>query len=254
MNFREFTQKEIEYEKKLAQDYRRKIKTLPGGCLNCKRTEYYLVENKTRKQTYIPKKQGDVVDEIKLRKRLEISISVLENNITAQEKMLMKYRPYEFDDIEKIIPKVYRTESVPAGEKVNIKEGIKLFDDGVIHLTSFGLKVRSKSEVMIAEFLKSRKVEFEYEKPLVLKDTLGERVTVHPDFTFTNRYGDKLYWEHFGLRGSQKYRTDTLKKIETYIINGIMPSVQLITTAENADGSIDAGVIMRTIEMIEKIL
>ena len=27
MNFREFTQKEIEYEKKLAQDYRRKIKT-----------------------------------------------------------------------------------------------------------------------------------------------------------------------------------------------------------------------------------
>lgn len=53
MNFREFTQKEIEYEKKLAQDYRRKIKTLPGGCLNCKRTEYYLVENKTRKQTYI---------------------------------------------------------------------------------------------------------------------------------------------------------------------------------------------------------
>lgn len=31
MNFREFTQKEIEYEKKLAQDYRRKIKTLPGG-------------------------------------------------------------------------------------------------------------------------------------------------------------------------------------------------------------------------------
>ena len=100
MNFREFTQKEIEYEKKLAQDYRRKRKTLPGGCLNCKRTEYYLVENKTRKQTYIPKKQGDIIDEIKLRKRLEISISVLENNITAQEKMLMKYRPYEFDDIE----------------------------------------------------------------------------------------------------------------------------------------------------------
>ena len=67
---------------------------------------------------------------------------------------------------------------------------------------------------MIAEFLKSRKVEFEYEKPLVLKDTLGERMTVHPDFTFTNRYGDKLYWEHFGLLGSQKYRTDTLKKMK----------------------------------------
>ena len=258
MNFKEMTQREIEYEKRLAQDYKRKVKTLPGGCLNCKRTEsgaeYYLVERKTRKQTYVPKNQENMVDEIKLRKRLEISISILEKNIAAQEKMLMKYQPYEFNNIEKIIPKIYRTQPPPTEEKVHIKDRIRVFDDGVIHLTSFGLKVRSKSEVMIAELLKSKQVEFEYERPLILKNALGENVKIHPDFTFTGRYGDKLYWEHFGLLGTRQYRADVLKKMETYIINGIMPSVRLFMTAESADGSIDAGVIMRTIEMIEKIL
>ncbi|WP_186644633.1 hypothetical protein [Fluviispira vulneris] len=77
-------------------------------------------------------------------------------------------------------------------------------------LTSFGLKVRSKSEVFIAEKLFEHKIDFRYEIPLS-----AEGKTYFPDFTIY--IGKKVfYWEHFGMLSNEDYLQKTKNKIIWY--------------------------------------
>lgn len=77
-------------------------------------------------------------------------------------------------------------------------------------LTTFGLKVRSKSEVFIAEKLFSEQFDFEYETPL----SAGGK-TFYPDFTI--KIGKQIfYWEHFGLLSDAAYYEKTKIKIKWY--------------------------------------
>ena len=77
-------------------------------------------------------------------------------------------------------------------------------------MTSFGLKVRSKSEVFIAEKLYERKINFKYEIPL----SAGGK-TYYPDFTIY--FGTKeIYWEHFGMLSDDTYAQKTDIKIKWY--------------------------------------
>ena len=120
-------------------------------------------------------------------------------------------------------------------------------------MTSSGIKVRSKSEVMIAEVVSSYNLRFEYERSIELW-TDGGMIRVNPDFTFDNKYGQSVYWEHFGMLGVEQYRKSALRKLNTYIENGIIPSVNLIITAETLDGSIDVNSIVRNAELLIKML
>jgi hypothetical protein len=49
-----------------------------------------------------------------------------------------------------------------------LTKGSVFLQDGLIHRTSTGLAVRSKSELIIAEALSNAGIAFEYEKPLSL--------------------------------------------------------------------------------------
>lgn len=77
-------------------------------------------------------------------------------------------------------------------------------------MTSFGLKVRSKSEVFIAEKLYENKIEFKYETPLT-----ADGKTYYPDFTIY--FGkNAIYWEHFGMLSDETYAQKTDLKIKWY--------------------------------------
>ncbi|KAB8033419.1 hypothetical protein [Fluviispira multicolorata] len=93
-------------------------------------------------------------------------------------------------------------------------------------LTSFGLKVRSKSEVFIAEKLFENKIDFEYELALS-----ADGKTYYPDFTI--KLGKKTYyWEHFGMLSDEEYYKKTKIKIIWYEKN--FPK-KLIMTEEGHD-------------------
>lgn len=56
---------------------------------------------------------------------------------------------------------------------------------------------------------------------------------VHPDFTIRHpQTGEFYYWEHFGKMDDPKYAKNTLLKLNLYIENHIIPSINLITTYE----------------------
>lgn len=108
--------------------------------------------------------------------------------------------------------------------------------------TSNGERVRSKSEVLIADTLKRLGVPYRYEFPLTLKigdrdqttpSTRGKKITIHPDFLCLNlRTRQEFIWEHFGRMDDPDYSKKTAKKLRTYSENNIHPGINLIITVE----------------------
>ena len=120
----------------------------------------------------------------------------------------------------------------------------KEFDDKTPeHYTSKGERVRSKSEVMIADALRNAGVPYRYECPL----TLGSKI-IHPDFTILRR-GDRetLYWEHLGRMDKEDYVYKALSRIRLYEEQGYYQGIHLILTMETADLPINLAIIHRTI-------
>ena len=105
-------------------------------------------------------------------------------------------------------------------------KGSIFMQEGLIHRTSRGFAVRSKSELLIAEAMLSAGVAFEYEKAL----TLGGS-TRYPDFTVEDEIsGRTVYWEHLGMLDRADYRVSWEKKLAWYRTNGVLPM------GEAADG------------------
>lgn len=102
----------------------------------------------------------------------------------------------------------------------------KFNDKGRIYLTENGERVRSKSEVIIANQLKENGINYTYEETL----TIGN-INLHPDFTLI--VNSKIYyWEHLGMLGNEKYRVDWERKKQTYASVGITEGNTLIITTE----------------------
>ena len=102
-------------------------------------------------------------------------------------------------------------------------------------LTSKGERVRSKSEMLIADTLARMGVPYHYEYPVTLNDN-GHTFTMYPDFLCLNlRTRQEFIWEHFGLMNDSVYSSKTVKKLRTYAQNGIYSGHNLITTVETPE-------------------
>ncbi|PEQ91712.1 RNA helicase [Bacillus sp. AFS006103] len=125
--------------------------------------------------------------------------------------------------------------------------GGAFLEDRLIHRTTNGNLVRSKSEVIIADLLHASGVEYEYEQPLTLNG-----ITRYPDFTLENDdTGETYYWEHCGMLYDSSYYDRWKKKLEWYKQGGILPLEKggtLIITEDNENGGIDSSKIKKIIE------
>ena len=102
------------------------------------------------------------------------------------------------------------------------------------HRGSSGLRLRSKSEVIISQVFDQLGVSFEYEVPL--RSRTDPRDFRLPDFTVSYE-GDVYYWEHLGMLAVPEYRERWERKRQWYEACGYLP--QLITSEDSPDGAID---------------
>ena len=118
------------------------------------------------------------------------------------------------------------------------------YPEHLIHKTSSGNIVRSKSEALIDLSLFLHQIPFRYECPLQLGD-----IIIHPDFTIRHPVNGKTYyWEHMGQVDNPSYSKKVGNKIQTYIDHGIYPSIQLILTYETIDNPLTSDVIEEIIK------
>ncbi|MFC1865053.1 AAA family ATPase, partial [Chloroflexota bacterium] len=123
----------------------------------------------------------------------------------------------------------------------------RYYADRLIHITRSREKVRSKSEVIIANELDSAGITFEYERKLVLND--GKEFI--PDFTVFIGSVDQIYWEHLGMLSDGDYRKKWEYKKSEYAKNSISEEhVNLIVTEDNANGGIDSSIIAQHVKSL----
>ena len=122
----------------------------------------------------------------------------------------------------------------------------RFFEGYLIHRTARGEMVRSKSEVIIADRLASKGVEYGYEQPLTI-----EGVTKIPRFHHRGHgIGVDVLWEHCGMLHVLSYRRRWEEKLGWYRAHGILPREEgggengtLIVTRDETNGSIDSAKI-----------
>lgn len=121
----------------------------------------------------------------------------------------------------------------------------RYYEARLIHKTARGELVRSKSEVIIADALYDKGIDYNYEKEL----SLGEDGIRIPDFTIDDaESGTLIYWEHCGMMNDEGYRLRWTAKRAVYEKHGIVEGKNLIVTYDNADGGIDSQAIRKLIE------
>lgn len=92
-------------------------------------------------------------------------------------------------------------------------------------------RVRSKSELNIANALADRGIPYKYECPLQLSN--GE--TVYPDFTVLNvKKRQVLYWEHRGMMDDKEYAKGAVLRLKELMKEGLFVGEELIITEETS--------------------
>lgn len=125
---------------------------------------------------------------------------------------------------------------------VEDEEWIRLFNKKQVSseiklISQNGEHVRSKSELIIADRLKTAGIPYFYEDPLILneKDKIN-CLYWHPDFRVQNvRTGKQYYWEHFGMLDNPEYCKSCQEKLELYAHYGYFPGDNLIITSESSN-------------------
>lgn len=121
-------------------------------------------------------------------------------------------------------------------------------DDNSSYYTAKGERVRSKTEILIADTLMRYRIPYRYEYPLKLMD--GNRiVTFHPDFTVLNKNTLKVcIMEHYGMMGNADYYNSCMSKLGIYEKNGYLLGKNFIFLHETSNASIDTKVMCEYIE------
>lgn len=262
-------QKEYRDMKKLAASYQKELKKMPSGYLNRKQVNcvfyyywhYKISEYGTSRfvQKILPQNDSgrEMIALLKRKRFLELSLRSLNVQLKKTERFLANYKEFEPTEIEASMSPTYSgiqmkqtssNSSLTATTKAWLAEPFESnpFAPGrLIHTTSNGLHVRSKSEAIIINLLDSSGIPFRYEALLKLDDH-----TFYPDFTILRPSDQKVvYWEHFGMVSDPDYQRKMDHKLSLYRLHQITPWNNLITTYDDGDRSIDTSQINRIIDI-----
>ena len=224
--------------------------------------EYYLVtETGSLRGKYLPHSQETLARQlaqkdydIRLIKQLQKEIDTLQNYLkhTGSGRAISELYDSLCPARRALITPVTLTDEQYAANWQEVSWAGRPFSpDTPLLLTARGERVRSKSEIIIADTLFRYKIPYRYEYPLQVHRTSGsgDTITLHPDFLCLNtRTRTELYWEHFGLMDDPDYSANAAGKLRLYIENGILPGRNLIITMETQREPLSTRSIEKLIE------
>lgn len=120
-------------------------------------------------------------------------------------------------------------------------------EEAPVYITDRGERVRSKSELTIANALARERIPYRYECPLRLRSG----IVVHPDFTVLCVSSRKVvYWEHRGMMDDVGYARKAIKKTKDYMNSGILLGKRLFVTEETQTAPLSTSEIKSIIELL----
>lgn len=209
---------------------------------------------------YIPQKDIEVAERLaqqnydhKIEKSIgpaieNLSLAYKSLNELNQKIMLEKFSPHRVPLITTLTKT--KNDYIQIWQQQTYQQKQFAADDA-IYFTQKNERVRSKSEIIIADTLCNLKIPYHYEYPVKLKTFNKNYTTLHPDFLVLNPHSrEEFLWEHLGKLDDINYVNDALKRIKLYISNGIFPGRNLILTAETSSQPLERKLVENIINGI----
>ena len=252
--FKEAVAKRILWLEKVLRTKQESLENAPPGSVRISRkkrtNQFYLRENKTDLQgKYIPRSQLKLARALCQKVYDQKIVLALQKEITYLQDFLKNYEEKNaskaFLDLPVIRYKAADPLTLTDAEYVEkwlaLEYRHKAFNPDTPPLfTENGKRVRSKSEVIIANALTNFNVPYRYEYPVVINRNINrsmkkDLVTFHPDFCCLNVKTRKVYfWEHFGKMDDVEYAKRAVEKIYLYNEHGYEIGKNLIVTMETS--------------------
>ena len=246
------------YLLQLKDEKEKALKKAPQGCLRvCQQgnaTRYYKRSDpKDFNGVYIKRKDIGVAQKLAQKDYDKKVLCNSEKELYAIKKYFEHCPEIYAEEIyenlhkerQKLIQPICRTEEEYVREWESVSYAPKGFDEMSPEMyTAKGERVRSKSEIIIADALSREGIPYRYECPIRLKG-YGK---FYPDFTVLNvKKRKEMYWEHLGMMDDSDYVEYALQKIRIYEENGIYTGENLILTYETKKNPINQKIVNRMI-------
>ena len=216
--------------------------------------QYYWVDRVTKKRKYAKNDEKENLKKVAQRDyemlvknklvhmRNEISEFIKHYDIEGVEKVYLGIA----DARKKLVTPIIEPKEIFVERWRNVSYEPMEYDESKGEFYSHsGIRVRSKSELIIANMLEREAVPYHYEYPIMLNG-VG---TVRPDFTCLNvRTGQEFIWEHFGMMDNIAYANKNISKINAYEQNGYYPGKNMIMTFETSQHAVSSYIIKTMIE------
>ena len=245
-----FEKKIISLEKEISF-LEKKLKLMPNGKLmtscNGKYTKYYISFNHDKK--YIHKKDIVLAEQLATKELLELNLNCLNElrlKYIALNQCYIKYQTA----LDSLLSNKCIHQLLVSNNSLATKDDWMFqpfisnpnYPENLIHTTAFGIKVRSKSEVLIGFVLAELEIPFRYEMKF------NNKIAYYPDFTIKFPTSSELFYiEHFGLMDNEFYADESNSKIKFLIKNGILPGKNLICLYETTMHPLTYDYIKQTI-------
>ena len=277
----------------------KRLSRAPAGVLNVSPHrggfQYFRVTAKTgRKGEYIPEEKMSFASAIAQRDYDAKMLAEIQRLRAALEKCVVKYDVSIAENLyaqlhparrSLVTPLVYPNEDFVEHWSAVKYAGREFDADGPVLMTARGERVRSKSEIIIADALFRRGIPYRYEFPHELFAGAHEtgtmrgaggpgggaragsrgaggtraelrardckRIVVYPDFTCMNvRTRKEFVWEHFGMIDVPEYCQNMASKMEMYLMNGFCLGKNFVMTTETHDRPLNSMMVEKILEQV----
>lgn len=243
----------------LLQVTKKRIEEAPNGTLRITnrgnyQQYYHRIDPKDTKGVYICKTQEMLVHSLAQKDYDKKLIKEVEKQIEMLDLCLNKYKSMAIEEIyenlHELRKPLIRPVILPIEQYIQKWNTITYAKKEIVNdygkfITDAGERVRSKSEIIIANKLHKIGIPYRYEFPI----SFTSGFTVHPDFYCLNVRTRKEYaWEHFGMMDNEEYANNAIRKIEEYAQNGYWLGKNFIATFESSNKPININIIEKTIQ------
>lgn len=240
-------EQELRYQQNMKKIYLGKLKGLPEGNLSASviRGNTYYYNRVNGERIYLGRDNNTEISKMQSHKLLTSCVDRIESNEKLMNEFMDKYQSITPNDVRDTLGKAYQNAEIDFMDfhSRNSKNWgdqeynrSTKFSEKLVHRTMKGEFVRSKSEVIIANNLYTRGLQYRYEE--ITK--IGSHIFA-PDFKILIPRVNKIkFLEHFGMMYDSKYRDHAFWKMSAYIENGYRPYEDVLFTFDDLNGNIDA--------------